>query len=342
MIKALGKKKSSDDKDKPVRRNRVLDLISEQLKDNDDHAGDGQLDYIPVNKIRLTEQPRQLGISVDDVISHAEGLKDLTKIYNNKKLEAFIELQELSQSIKNEGLIQPVTAYEAGDEYLLVAGERRFLAHLLLKAVEIRALIKPKPADFKLAKIKLIENVQRKDLNLAEMVIGLIITNDLHMKENEGRSMKRADIVKAISVGTTTATRYHKVIEGPTDVLEAIKNNDITQLAVAAEIADIKDAEERSKMIKLAKEGQNMTVAKDLIKKSKASAKKKKKGAGRTLSSVPLGKTTDTNTIKLIIDTCVSAGITDVAAAEIDWSDYAQVRDAWAAFVNGIHEGAGK
>ncbi len=224
MIKTFGKKKVNANKDKPVRSNRVLGLIGEQLKENDNHAGDGQLDYIPVYKIRLTDQPRQLGISVDDVISHAEGLKDLTKLYKDKKLESFIELQELAQSIKNEGLIQPVTAYEAGDEYLLVAGERRFLAHLLLKAVEIRALVKPKPPNFKLAKIKLIENVQRKDLNLAEMVIGLIVTNDLHMKENEGRSMKRADIIKAISVSRTTATRYHKVIEGPTDVLEAIKN----------------------------------------------------------------------------------------------------------------------
>ena len=174
------------------------------------------------------------------------------------------------------------------------------------------------------------------------MVIGLIVTNDLHMKENEGRSMKRADIIKAISVSRTTATRYHKVIEGPTDVLEAIKNKDITQLAVAADIADIKVDEERLKMINLAREGQNMTVAKDLIKKSKASAKKKKKGAGRALSSVPLGKTTNTHTLQLIIETCASAGITDIGSADIDWSDFAQVRDAWAAFMKDIHEGDNK
>lgn len=340
MIKAFGVKKN--DSEKPVRKNRVIDLIGEQLKENDNHAGDGQLDYIPTNKIRLTEQPRQLGISIDDVISHAEGLKDLTKVYKDKKLEDFIELQELSQSIKNEGLIQPVTAYEAGEEYLLVAGERRFLAHLLLKAVEIRALVKPKPADFKLAKIKLIENVQRKDLNLSEIITGLIVTNDLHMKENDGRSMKRADIVKAISVGKTTAWRYQKVLQGPEDVLEAVKNNDITQLAVAAEISEIEDESERSKMIKIAKEGQNMTVAKDVIKKSKANAKKKKKGVGRSLSSVPLGKTTNTKAIQLIIESCASAGITDKLSIDIDWSDFTQVRDIWTAFIKDIEEGADK
>ena len=296
MIKIIGKKK---DVKKP---NRTLGFISEQLKENDAHAGDGQLDYIPINKIKLTEQPRQLGISIDDVITHAEGLKDLTKIYKGEKLDAFISLQELSQSIKNEGLIQPITAYESGNDYLLIAGERRFLAHLLLKAVEIRALIKPRPADFNLAKIKLIENVQRKDLNLVEMITGLVVTNDLHKKENEGRSMKRADIIKAISVGKTTASRYYKILQGPADVVTAIHNNELTQLEIAAEISAIQDIKERSKMIDIVRNGQNQSLAKDLIKKSKTSAEKKKKGVGRSLTSVPLGKVTNTKIVKLIIE----------------------------------------
>jgi len=339
MIKMIGKKK---DKTPVKKSNRTLNFISEQLKENDAHAGDGRLDYIPINKIKLTEQPRQLGISIDDVITHAEGLKDLTKIYKGEKLEAFLNLQELSQSIKNEGLIQPITAYESGNDYLLIAGERRFLAHLLLKAVEIRALVKPKPADFSLAKIKLIENVQRKDLNLSEMITGLIVTNDLHKKENEGRSMKRADIIKAISVGKTTATRYFKVLQGPTDVVTAIHNNDISQLAVAAEISEIQEVDERSKMIKIAKEGQNMSVAKELIKKTKTSAKKKKKGVGRSLTSVPLGKITDTKSVQLIIETCVQAGLANKPEIGIDWDDYAQVRDAWQKFVMAIKNGEGK
>lgn len=336
MVKMIGKKKNNI----PVKKtNRTLNFISEQLKENDAHVGDGRLDYIPLNKIRLTEQPRQLGISIDDAITHAEGLKDLTKLYTGEKLEAFINLQELAQSIKNEGLIQPITAYESGNDYLLIAGERRFLAHLLLKAIEIRALVKPKPADFNLAKIKLIENVQRKDLNLIEIITGLVVTNDLHTKENEGRSMKRADIIKAISVGKTTATRYHKVLHGPADVIAAIHNNDITQLAIAAEITDIKDADERAKMIKTVSDGKNMSAAKELIKKSKKKTIKKKQGVGRSLTAVPLGKTTNTKSVQLIINTCVLASIADKPEANIDWNDYAQVRDAWQQFIMDVEKG---
>ena len=336
MVKMIGKKKNNI----PVKKtNRTLNFISEQLKENDAHVGDGRLDYIPLNKIRLTEQPRQLGISIDDAITHAEGLKNLTKIYTGEKLEAFINLQELAQSIKNEGLIQPITAYESGNDYLLIAGERRFLAHVLLKTIEIRALIKPKPADFNLAKIKLIENVQRKDLNLIEIITGLVITNNLHKKENEGRPMKRADIIKAISVGKTTATRYHKVLHGPVDVIAAIHNNDITQLAIAAEITDIKDADDRAKMIKTVSNGKNMSAAKELIKQTKDNANKKKKGVGRSLSAVPLGKITNTKSVQLIIDTCVQAGIADKPDVNIDWNDYAQVRNVWQQFIINLDEG---
>ncbi len=330
MIKIIGKKK---DIKKP---NRTLNFISEQLKDNDAHAGDGQLDYIPINKIKLTEQPRQLGISIDDVITHAEGLKDLTKIYKGEKLDDFISLRELSQSIKNEGLIQPITAYESGNDYLLIAGERRFLAHLLLKAVEIRALIKPRPADFNLAKIKLIENVQREDLNLAEMITGLVVTNDLHKKENEGRSMKRADIIKAISVGKTTASRYYKILQGPVDVITAIHNNELTQLEIAAEISSIQDVKERSRMIDIVMNGRNKSEAKDLIKKSITSARKKKKGVGRSLTSVPLGKVANTKIVQLIIETCAQSGIVDKPDTGIDWNDYAQIRDVWQQFIINI------
>lgn len=332
MIKIIGKKAGVK---KP---NRTLGFISEQLKENDAHAGDGQLDYIPVNKIKLTEQPRQLGISIDDVITHAEGLKDLTKIYKGEKLDALISLQELSQSIKNEGLIQPITAYESGNDYLLIAGERRFLAHLLLKAIEIRALIKPRPADFNLAKIKLIENVQRKDLNLTEMITGLVVTNELHKKENEGRSMKRADIIKAISVGKTTASRYYKVLQGPPDVVMAIHNNELTQLEIAAEISAITDFNERSKMIAIVSNGLNMTAAKNLVKKSKTNLTKKKKGVGRSLSSVPLGKVTNTKIVRLIIESCAKAGVVDQPDVSIDWNDYAQIRNIWQKFIINIEK----
>jgi hypothetical protein len=124
--------------------------------------------------------------------------------------------------------------------------------------------------------------------------------------------------------------------------VSAIHKNDITQLAVAAEISEITDEGERSKMIEIAKEGQNMSVAKDLIKKSKANTKKKKKGVGRSLSSVPLGKVTDTKSVQLIIDTCVKAGLFDKPDASIDWKNFAQVRDVWQQFIMAIEKGEGK
>ena len=74
----------------------------------------------------------------------------------------------------------------------------------------------------------------------------------------------------------------------------------------------------------------------------KKTAKKKKKGVGRSLTSVTLGKTTNTSAIKKIIETCASAGITSLPPSDMDWSDFSQVRDVWNAFMDDVQKKASK
>lgn len=79
-------------------------------------------------------------------------------------------LEELSESIKTHGLIQPivVVAKEAG--YILVAGERRLRAHKLAELETIKAIIADVDIDdFRLRELALIENIQREDLNPVEL-----------------------------------------------------------------------------------------------------------------------------------------------------------------------------
>mgnify|MGYP002410909205 FL=1 len=77
------------------------------------------------------------------------------------------ELRELAQSIRSFGLIQPIVVREVGEEFQIVAGERRYKACCLLGFSEIPALIQEMD-DHKAAAIALIENLQRKDLNYFE------------------------------------------------------------------------------------------------------------------------------------------------------------------------------
>lgn len=79
-------------------------------------------------------------------------------------------LQELSQSIKVHGLLQPIVVIERDEGYLLVAGERRLRAHKLAGLETIKAIIADvKMDDLRMRELALIENIQRENLNAIEL-----------------------------------------------------------------------------------------------------------------------------------------------------------------------------
>lgn len=77
-------------------------------------------------------------------------------------------LAELAESIKNDGLLQPVVVTEDIDGYVLIAGERRFRASKLAKLKTIRAVIL-NSSEHKMRQFALIENIQRDQLNSIEL-----------------------------------------------------------------------------------------------------------------------------------------------------------------------------
>ncbi|MDX4011428.1 ParB/RepB/Spo0J family partition protein [Aliarcobacter skirrowii] len=79
------------------------------------------------------------------------------------------KLQELSESIKEHGLLQPIVVVENDNgRYTLIAGERRLRAHKLASLEEISAII-TNIDELKLREHALIENIQREDLNIIEL-----------------------------------------------------------------------------------------------------------------------------------------------------------------------------
>ena len=82
------------------------------------------------------------------------------------------ELTALAQSIRENGLLQPVTVRRAAEGYELVAGERRLRACQLAKMTTIPAIL-CSYADDRTAALGLLENIQRADLNPFEQAQGL-------------------------------------------------------------------------------------------------------------------------------------------------------------------------
>jgi len=77
-------------------------------------------------------------------------------------------LSELAESIKKDGLLQPIVVTEDIDGYILIAGERRFRASKLAKLKTIRAIVLSSDEQ-KMRQFALIENIQREDLNSIEL-----------------------------------------------------------------------------------------------------------------------------------------------------------------------------
>ena len=103
------------------------------------------------------------GVNKIDVASIKANPNQPRKIFDEEKLN------DLSESIKEHGLLQPIVVIENDNNtYTLVAGERRLRAHKLAKIDKIKAIIIDTD-EFKLRELALIENIQRDDLNIIEL-----------------------------------------------------------------------------------------------------------------------------------------------------------------------------
>jgi len=92
-----------------------------------------------------------------------------------------VALNELSQSIKEHGLLQPIVVIEKEDGYLLIAGERRLRAHKLAKIETVKAIIADAGIDdIKLRELALLENIQRENLNAIELANSYAELIDVH------------------------------------------------------------------------------------------------------------------------------------------------------------------
>lgn len=113
---------------------------------------------------------KTLGVTEKDI---KQGVSEipLDDIYANpnqpRKIFDADALQELSASIKANGVIMPIVVNKDGDKYMIIAGERRFRASKLAGLTSIPAVVKQYD-ERKIKEISLIENLQREDLNPIE------------------------------------------------------------------------------------------------------------------------------------------------------------------------------
>lgn len=130
-------------------------------------------------------------------------------------------LEELAQSIKEYGLIQPIVVTQKDGYYSIIAGERRWRASKLAGLKEIPAIIREDNEKIN-SEISLIENMQREDLNPVEKAMGIKTLID-----NYG--MSQEEVAKKLGKGRSTIANWVRVLNLEPRVLEMAKQGKITE-----------------------------------------------------------------------------------------------------------------
>jgi len=130
-------------------------------------------------------------------------------------------LQELANSIKEKGVVTPITVRKLDSRYELIAGERRWRASKILNKKTIPAYIIKVKNDAEIMEIALIENIQRKNLNAIEEAEAYEVLNTKY-------KMTHNQISNAVGKKRVTISNSLRLLKLPIDIRKSLRVGEIT------------------------------------------------------------------------------------------------------------------
>ena len=172
--------------------------------------------------------------------SEAETIVKITKVEPNREQprKHFDEdaLQELADSIKQFGLLQPILVQDRDDYYEIIAGERRWRAAKLAGLKEVPVIIR-NYTNQEIVEISLIENIQREDLNPIEEALA-------YKRLLEEFNLKQDEVAERVSKSRTTVTNSMRLLK-LCDGVQQMIIDDMLSTGHARALIPIEDAEQQ-------------------------------------------------------------------------------------------------
>ncbi len=173
------------------------------------------------------------------------------------------KLEELSQSIKSHGIIQPLVVSQNGSQFELIAGERRLQASKIAGLKKIPAVIR-KVKDKEKLELALAENVQRHNLNPIEEA-------KAYHKMEEEFQMNQEEIARKIGKSRSAIANKMRLLKLPIEVQKSLIEEDITE-GHAKAILSIDNTEKQRALLNLILKS-NLTVRQTEDKSKEVSVK---------------------------------------------------------------------
>ena len=151
-------------------------------------------------------------ISLDSIVTNSD---------QPRKEFDLVLLEQLADSIKHQGIIQPITVRKIGKtKYELISGERRFRASKLIELKTIPAYVR-QANDTQALEMALVENIQRQDLNALEVALSY-----QHLIQDCG--IKMEDLGDKVGKKRSTINNYLRLLKLPNPIQYGLRVNKIT------------------------------------------------------------------------------------------------------------------
>lgn len=192
--------------------------------------------------------------------------------YQPRKTFANESLEQLSRSIIEHGVLQPIVLMPNGiGRYTIIAGERRFRAARMAGLTEIPAIVKDVSTQ-SAKEIALIENLQREDLDAVEVALG-------YKSLMESFNLTQDEISKKLSIPRSSIANSLRILNLPQDILQMVKEDKIS-LGHAKVILSVQDEEKQMELARQTAEKQLSVrqcelLAKSMVKKPKTEKQSK-------------------------------------------------------------------
>ncbi len=169
-----------------------------------------------------------------------------------------LKLEELKSSIKDKGFLQPILVRVDGDEYEVIAGERRLRAARALGLEEVPAIIKNVSLQESFV-LSLVENIQREELNAIEEA-------QAFLRLTQEYKFSRDEVAKAVAKDPSTVSNSMRLLALPEYIQEAVMDEKISMGHARALLAVENDVRQKQLFEKILSKGLSVRELESLIK----------------------------------------------------------------------------
>jgi ParB family chromosome partitioning protein len=170
------------------------------------------------------------------------------------------ELSSLSESIKQQGILQPLVLRKNNDRYQLIAGERRLRASILAGLETVPAFIR-EADDKQMMALALIENIQRQDLNPMEKA-------EAFSRFCDEFSMTQEELGKQVGISRSAIANFQRLMELPETVKGMVRSGRLS-MGHGRALLGLQSNEQINRLAKVSMaRGYSVRTLEDLVRKS--------------------------------------------------------------------------